>query len=301
MTRRIPAFFFLICILCVNLQVIRAGDTLSNRKKQVFLFSAASAAYLTGFGSLYTVWYADYRQNRFHFFNDNEEWLQVDKTGHAYTAYQLSRMGHKTLKWSGIENNKAVWIGCAGALLFQSSIEVMDGFSDGWGFSYGDMLANISGSALFAAQELWWKEQRLLLKFSYHYSDYAHYNPDVLGNSPLVRLVKDYNGHTYWVSANIRSWLNADAIPDWVNLAIGYRALGMLSANPKSVQQANGNWVSFPRYREILLSPDIDFTRIPVKSRFLKTCLVALNCIKLPFPALTYSEKNGFGLRALAF
>lgn len=301
MIKRLVFFLFLTWVLFSSPPAVLAGDTLSPRTRQVLLFSTASAAYLTGFGSLYTVWYSDYRQNRFHFFNDNEEWLQIDKTGHAYTAYQLSRLGHRALIWSGIPEKKAVWLGCGGAMLFQSSIELMDGFSEGWGFSYGDMLANISGSALFAAQELCWKEQRINLKFSYHFTRYAGYNPDVLGNSALVRLVKDYNGHTYWLSANIRSFKPIRTLPGWLNLAVGYRASGMLSAHSNSAMQSDGNRVSFPRYREFLLSPDIDFTRIPVRSRFLKTCLTALNCIKLPFPALAYSEKNGFRLRALAF
>ncbi len=36
---------------------------------------------------LYSAWYSNYPQTNFHFFNDNNEWKQVDKVGHAYSAY----------------------------------------------------------------------------------------------------------------------------------------------------------------------------------------------------------------------
>ena len=36
---------------------------------------------------LYSLWYKKYPQSKFHFFNDNQEWLQVDKVSHAYGAY----------------------------------------------------------------------------------------------------------------------------------------------------------------------------------------------------------------------
>ena len=64
-----------------------------------------------------------------------------------------------------------------------SIIEVMDGFSTHWGFSKGDMLANIIGTGLFAAQQKWWGEQRMSLKFSFHHTLFATYNSSELGNN----------------------------------------------------------------------------------------------------------------------
>ena len=45
-------------------------------------------------------------------------------------------------------------------------------------------------------------------------------------------------------------------------------------------------------YRQFYLAPDIDLTRIPTKSRFLRTVLYTLNCVKLPAPTI---ELNGKG------
>src|SRR5438874_2371911 len=57
-------------------------------KKRVRLVTAANIAGYGGtMAGLYSAWYSNYPQTRFHFFNDNAEWLQVDKVGHAYSAY----------------------------------------------------------------------------------------------------------------------------------------------------------------------------------------------------------------------
>ena len=32
-------------------------------------------------------WYSQYERVPFHFFDDNAGWLQIDKVGHAWTAY----------------------------------------------------------------------------------------------------------------------------------------------------------------------------------------------------------------------
>jgi hypothetical protein len=56
---------------------------------------------------------------------------------------------------------------------FLTVVEVLDGFSSGWGFSIGDLGADLAGSGLFIAQELVWNEQRIQVKFSFHRNSYA--------------------------------------------------------------------------------------------------------------------------------
>jgi len=291
----------LIVLLSSTIFSSQASDTLRSSCKKKLLFGSAAVGYVVGFGGLYTIWYQDYSQNSFHFFNDNREWQQVDKAGHAFTAYQAARLSSSALQWSGIPRKKAIWLGSLNAMLFQSTIEFMDGLSEGWGFSPGDMLSNTLGCALFTSQALIWHEQKLSLKFSYHFTEYARYRPDVLGETKSVRLIKDYNGHIYWLSGNLKSITHSSTLPPWLNLAVGYSGKGMLSANTSSVIMENGTLVSFPRYRQVFLSPDIVFTRIPVKSKWLRSVFSVLNCIKLPFPAVEYNTKDGFRLRLLVF
>ena len=43
-----------------------------------------------------------------------------------------------------------------------TTVEIMDGFSSAWGFSWGDEVANLSDSLLFTLQQYFWDEQRIL-------------------------------------------------------------------------------------------------------------------------------------------
>ncbi len=63
----------------------------------------------------------------FHLFNDNREWLQMDKAGHMATAYCMSRGGYELMRWSGVNERASVLTGGLLALLFQTTLEVYDG------------------------------------------------------------------------------------------------------------------------------------------------------------------------------
>jgi len=80
------------------------------------------------------------------------------------TAYFESKWVGDLYHWSGIPKKKARWIGFAGGMLFQATVELMDGFSEAWGFSWGDMAFNTLGSGIYLGQELLWNEQRIYFK-----------------------------------------------------------------------------------------------------------------------------------------
>src|SRR5579875_274687 len=84
---------------------------------------------------LYYLWYRKFPRSRFHFFNDNREWLQIDKVGHATTAYNIAVIQNDLMRWCGVPQNRSIVIGSATALAYMSIIEVLDGFSTHWGFS----------------------------------------------------------------------------------------------------------------------------------------------------------------------
>ena len=52
---------------------------------------------------LHKQWYK--KRVPFHSFNDNAEWLQMDKIGHATTAYCMSRGGYELMRWSGVNEH----------------------------------------------------------------------------------------------------------------------------------------------------------------------------------------------------
>jgi hypothetical protein len=241
--------------------------------------------------ALNQAWYADYPRSDFHFINDNAEWLQMDKAGHVFSAYHLGSFGANALKWSGADKKSQLLYGSTLGLTFLTAVEVFDGFSAKWGASLGDVAANVSGTALFVSQELLWDEQRIVPKFSFHTTPYASARPNVLGSSFSEQILKDYNGQTYWLSANIHSFFKSSkVVPKWLNVAVGYGAEGMITGKDEFV-----NTVFLPsdkRYRQFYLSLDVDLTKIETKSHFIKTILTVFNTIKIPAPTF---EIKGLG------
>ena len=121
----------------------------------------------TGFSTgLYITWYKQYPTEGFHTFNDMNEWKQVDKVGHIYTAYLQGVLCYKGAQWAGLSEGQSIATGIICGGLFQTTIEVMDGFSTEWGFSVGDFAANTIGIGAFAAQQKFWGEQRIIHKES---------------------------------------------------------------------------------------------------------------------------------------
>ncbi len=263
-----------------------------------------SISYSMTMAGLYQLWYKDEGLSSFRFFNDNRNWLLMDKAGHATTSYYVGYAGMEVLRWAGLDRKKAMWYGAPLGLAFLTSVEVFDGFSEDWGFSWGDALANSGGTALLMAQELAWQEQRMLLKFSYAPTEFANYVPNVLGSSWNERILKDYNGQTYWLSVNPASFASKGAkIPQWLNVAIGYGATGMTSGSSADIREVwvDGRWQRFTRRRQAYLSLDIDLTRIPSKRQWVKTALGSIGFLKVPMPALEWREGKGLLFRPLFF
>jgi hypothetical protein len=239
---------------------------------------------------LYTQWYKDYPRSSFHFFNDNVEWEQMDKYAHIFDAYSVARPLYNSYRWAGYDEKKATLHAAGIAYIFQTTIEIFDGFSAEWGFSSGDVFANTAGVGLFAAQQLIWHEQRIILKYSFHHTEYSKYRPQLLGNNILENMLKDYNGQTYWITINPKSFFKRSKIPAWLNLALGIGAEGMTGGkfNPLT---AEGKLIpQFRRYRQYYLSVDIDLSEIKTKSELLKGIFKVINIIHLPSPAIEFNN-----------
>jgi hypothetical protein len=270
-----------------------------DKKRQNSVFVTETVLASGGLIGLNQLWYADYPKSNFHFINDNSQWMQMDKVGHLYSSYHIGRFGAEALNWSGASKRNQLIYGASLGFVFLTAVEVMDGFSEEWGASMGDVVANASGTALYVSQELIWKEQRIIPKFSFHTTQYANYRPDLLGNSMQEKILKDYNGQTYWFSANLHSFSNKSKIPKWLNIALGYGAEGLIGENDDK------NALIFPikpeKYRQFYLSLDLDLTKISTKSHFLKTVFSVLNTVKIPAPTLEYSPQRGFKFHPLYF
>ena len=259
--------------------------------------------------ALSSAWYSQYEKTKFHTFNDFPEWKQVDKVGHLYSAYIESRASMEMWRWTGIDRKKRIWIGGMSGAVYQTVIEFLDGHSAGWGWSWGDFGANILGSGAMIAQELAWDDQRIKLKFSFHKKSYSdptlNQRSDVLfGKSIPERLLKDYNGQTYWASANLKPFFKNSNIPEWLSVAVGYGAEGMFGGTENIGKDANGNIIfnrtDIKRYRQWYLAPDIDLTKIKTNKKGLKFLFTVLSAFKFPTPSLELSNGK-FKVHALHF
>ena len=182
---------------------VEIPNSVDKKKRNILLISEATV-YTVALVGLNQLWYADYPKSSFHFINDNGEWFQMDKLGHMTTSYYSGVAGIKAYEWAGFSRKKAIWYGGLTGTFFLSIIEVLDGQSKEWGASSGDLMANTAGSFLAIGQALKWNEQRIQLKYSYSPSEWAAKNPEQLGGNHLQRILKDYNGQTYWLSFNIK-------------------------------------------------------------------------------------------------
>lgn len=259
------------------------------------------------FYALNNAWYANYPKEKFHFYNDWKEWQQMDKLGHTWSTYQISRHTSNIWQWAGLDRKKAIWVGALSGMAYLSVIEILDGYSDKWGFSIPDVMANTAGAGLFLGQELLWKDQRISLKLSYSPYQYGNlkYRADQLfGSGDVERLLKDYNGQIIWASINMKSFFPDSKIPQWLNLALGYNARTMLGGYENVWEDEFGNTVNrndIKRYKRFLLSVDVDLTRIPTKNKTLKTIYSIFNVLKIPAPAIELNTLGKFRIHPVAY
>lgn len=267
---------------------------------RLLLVAGIHAGLWTGsYIALDKTWYAQYPRSSFHFFNDNDEWEQMDKFGHMWTAYNVGRVSGEMWAWTGLSRKRSVVYGGLSAIAYQSIIEIQDGFSSEWGFSWGDMTANVIGAAAYVSQELGWHDQRIQIKLSYWPYDYPAGLTDrrnqLFGKSLAERMLKDYNSQTYWISFNLKSFFPRSNLPAWLNASLGYSADGMLGGVQNTWTDKQGNYFNrtdIPRVRRYFIAPDIDLTKIRTKSKILKTIFFTFNILKIPAPAIELNSKG---------
>jgi len=259
------------------------------------------------------LWYKKTDRTSFHLFNDMDEWHQMDKAGHMFTTYFESDWIYHAARWTGMKRKSSIWTGALIAVGLQTTLEVLDGFSSDWGFSMYDMAFNLAGAGLWAGQQAGWNEQRLRMKVSSTHRTYPQdpitghpshsttlmeRTDDLFGENLLQSFLKDYNAQTIWMSVNIHSFMkDENRFPKWLNLAVGYSGENMFGGfENKWIVDDNTFQTSdleYPRSRQFMLSPDIDLSKITVKSKPLKMLLGMLNIFKFPAPALVVNGQGG--------
>ena len=223
---------------------------------------------------LNALWYSDYDRSSFHFHNDWPNWQQQDKLGHAAAAWQIARLSSSFAEWAGLSKKSAAIYGFTATSIYQTQIELLDGFSAQWGASVGDAAFNFGGAFFGALEGVHPGPLAITMKYSYHKSDNYDNTTSIWGNT-----VKDYDGISHWLvlrpdllSPSLEWW------PAWLGLSVGHTADGLVTA--KSTTEN-------PHERIWMVGLDFDFLRAwDIQNPWLRTAARTLSFIRIPAPAL---------------
>jgi hypothetical protein len=252
--------------------------------------AGVAAMFVGGNAILYSymkqAWWSGEKADHFFFRPDwDENFRDQDKFGHAFGGYHLARFGAAYLRSACISKPKAVAWSAAYAALFQVQIEIWDGLYKKYGFSYADILANSTGTALAVLHETHPKTRAIKPTISY-WPSAAMRNADNIPGE--LRPSLDYSGQTYWLSADIDALLPESSKPYWpgfLRVSIGHSITDWIDPLTGANIRAK---------RKILLSLDFDAEKLPGNNRLWKTLKRQLSYIHLPSPALEITPDAKF-------
>jgi predicted lipoprotein DUF2279 len=235
-------------------------------------------------------WWSGERADHWFVHDDwDQEFRDQDKLGHALGGYHLTRIGADLLRVACVGDDRAIAWAAVYATLFQLQIEVWDGFYEKYGFSPGDMIANVAGAGLAVAQH--YSPALRYLKPTFSYAPSAAYrNRGAFGPSNELRPSIDYSGQTYWLSADVDALLPESLRPFWpglVRASVGHSITDWVDPATGASQRAT---------RRVLLSLDLDLDKLPGDHPVWQRVKHELSYLRLPAPALQiYPRAQGIG------
>ena len=231
---------------------------------------ASVGGFVVGHVVLTDLWWKG-ESGGFHF-NWTRDWryaLGADKVGHAVMPYIATDLYRGALEWSGLSHRSALWTAAGVSWTYMAYIEVRDGFSKEWGFSWGDMIANTIGVGWRVAEDYWPAMQGVRFKVSYWPSE--AWRAGLYGS-----IVDDYESTYHWGSVDPEifmpdSW--GDIWPDWLNIALAHTVEGIVDYDGSG------------RHR-FYLALDIDTEGLPGGGSFWRVVKRVLNYYHFPLPAI---------------
>lgn len=187
--------------------------------RTLIVSGALAGGFIYGHALSTDLWWKGERSD-FHF-DWEHDWtysLGADKLGHAYFPYAASRILAQGFEWCGYAPSTSQWMGSGVALTYQIYTEIRDGFSAEWGFSWGDMGANVIGAGLPILQREIPHLRNYTYKISYHPS--ARFRA---GSNKAI--IDDYESSYHWVSFDVAGLMPEQwniSWPRWLNIAVGH-------------------------------------------------------------------------------
>lgn len=228
-------------------------------------------------------WWSGQRGN-FHFVEDWQSALQVDKLGHSFGSYLMSYGTSEALMTTGFSKSDANLYGALIGLCYQTYVETEDGFATEWGFSPSDWYADAFGAMFFLAQNY--------VPYLQNFTPKWQFVPSEWTNKPIINrprtFIDDYNSSTFWWSVDVYNILPKESKKywfPWLNVAIGYGGDAIDTApDPNQPPDQLG-------IRRYILGLDLNLVRLlPDGTPFWNWFRQSLNYIKLPSPAVEFSK-----------
>jgi hypothetical protein len=230
-------------------------------------------------GSLVSSYFDWWKKNGRPFWFVHEGWfydysLGIDKVGHLFTSYFYFNMFRNVLLWGDFDEDFAFWLAAGETAFFAVSIEVGDGLSR-YGFSYEDLASNMIGLGIAILRTEVPFMQNFQLKWSYIPPDGYRWPP---------RPTDHYDGHTYWLTANVHNLLPLSLQsywPSFVNLGVGYGVSGYVHESPNPQTK-----------RKAVIGLDLNLGVFETDSREVQLLQKTIDMLHLPAPGIRFVQEK---------
>lgn len=240
----------------------------------------------TGWLGMHVYYSQTWWKNRVHYFKFAEDPFygrDVDKLSHVYTANLITVGSASLFEWTGLNPALSLALGSTTAIAYETYIEINDGLSPDWGFDWGDMAGNLIGSLYPVAQRYVPALRTINFKWSFKPS----WLQKKLRNYP--DLLDDYTSMKFWITFN-----PYDLMPKkWQKYYPSFLGYGV----GVTIQNASHITGATNAFREWYVAFDIDVTKLPGNTDFLKKLKAILNFYHIPTPGIKLSPgKVWYGL-----
>ncbi|MBI9071605.1 MAG: DUF2279 domain-containing protein [Melioribacteraceae bacterium] len=257
------------------------NDSLSiNYKRAALIGGVTAAAFVYGYGIQNNMWWKGEKSD-FHF-NWKNDWNYArgaDKIGHCYFGYLVSSIYNDAFTWSGIEKDKSALYSGIFTLSYQTFLEVRDGFSKKYGFSWGDFTANLLGSFFMIMKS----GNKFLNDFDVKVS---YYPSQKFKDGSNKYIIDDYESTYNWFSVNVKNLLPVNTkkyFPSFVNLALGHGV--------KRIDESDS-------YHELFFSLDWNLEFIKSENWLIKILKYINKYYHFPAPAIkVYPDVVWYGIK----
>ncbi len=173
----------------------------------------------------------------------------ADKLGHGYSTYVATRLMTKGFQWAGHSQKQAAQLAGLTAGTLSLGVEIMDGFTEKYGFSTEDTIINLAGiglGVLFETYPEW--DEKFDIRLIYWTSDDAKrledYDP-----------VADYSGQTYLLVTKASGFPTIRDIvwTRYLEIAIGYGTRGYQPTDGTDTQ---------PKYRNLYYGVSLNLSQL---------------------------------------